>query len=260
MIEAPSLLRNPDVRHGFFTREGGHSSGIYRGLNCGLGSDDDPVFVRRNRAHVTTALGLRPDQLVTPFQTHSADVGIVSGVPDAPPKVDALVTVTPGIAVGILTADCTPVLFADPVAGVVGAAHAGWKGALSGVLEMTVDVMCELGARRKHLHAVIGPTIRQPSYEVGVEFRDRFVAAAASNADFFVRSDRRGFFRFDLTGYCTLRLGRLGLASVSDTGGDTYTDEARFYSYRRATHRKEPDYGRQIAAITLGPAAFDAGA
>jgi hypothetical protein len=260
VIEAPSLMRNPDVRHGFFTREGGHSTGIYRGLNCGLGSDDDAAIVRRNRAHVTTALGLKPDQLVTAYQTHSADVAIVSGVPDEPPKVDALVTATPGLALGILTADCTPVLFADAAAGVVGAAHAGWKGALGGVLEMTVDVMCEIGARRRHIRAVIGPTIRQPSYEVGVEFRDRFVAADAANAGLFVRSDRRGYFRFDLPGYAARRLVRLGLAGVADTGEDTYADEARFYSYRRTTHRKEPDYGRQISAITLGPAAFDAGA
>jgi len=250
-------MRNPDVRHGFFGREGGHSTGIYGSLNCGLGSNDDQANVARNRAHVATALGLAPEYLVTAFQSHTADVAIINGVPDAPPQVDALVTDKRGLALGVLAADCTPVLFADAKAGIIGAAHAGWRGAADGVLDMTVQVMCEIGGKRQDIHAVIGPTIRQVSYEVGVEFRDRFHAANTANARFFIHSDRRGFFRFDLPGYVAMRLGALGLASVSDTGEDTYADKARFFSYRRATHANEPDYGRQISAITLGPANFN---
>lgn len=259
MIEVSSLMRNPDVRHGFFTREGGHSTGIYKGLNCGLGSDDDADTVRRNRAHVAASLGVMPDQLVTAYQTHSADVAIINGIPDDPPQVDGLVTNKRGFALAILTADCTPVLFADDHAGVIAAAHAGWRGSLDGILEMTVDVMCEIGARRSNIHAAIGPAISQASYEVGVEFKDRFTEVDESSGAFFVHSDRRGFFMFDLLAYVAMRLGKLGLASVTDTELDTYADEAKFFSYRRTTHRKEPDYGRQISAITLGPAAFDAG-
>lgn len=251
-------MRNPDVRHGFFGRQGGYSAGIYASLNCGLGSDDDTGTVLRNRTHVATALGLPPYQLVTAYQTHSADVAIINGVPDDPPQVDALITAKTGLALGVLTADCAPILFADANAGVIAAAHAGWRGALSGVLEMTVQVMCEIGAGRHDIHAVIGPTIRQGSYEVGVEFRDRFDAADTRNGRFFVRSDRRGFFRFDLPAYIAHRLHPLGLASVADTGLDTYGDEKRFFSYRRATHRRDPDFGRQISAITLGPTTFDA--
>ncbi|VAW12608.1 FIG00003370: Multicopper polyphenol oxidase [hydrothermal vent metagenome] len=258
MIEAPALMRNPDVRHGFFGRIGGHSTGIYTSLNCGLGSDDDTRTVLRNRGHVATALGVLPDQLVTAYQSHTADVAIINGVPDEPPPVDALVTDKCGLALGVLAADCTPILFADARAGVIGAAHAGWRGALAGVLEMTVQVMGEIGARRQDIHAVIGPTIRQGSYEVGVEFRDRFEAADASNGRFFIHSDRRGYFRFDLPAYVAHRLAHLRLASVTDTGLDTYGDEKRFFSYRRSTHRGEPDFGRQISAITLGPATFDA--
>jgi len=249
-------MRNPDVRHGFFGREGGHSNGIYKSLNCGLGSDDDRDNVMRNRTHVATALGLEPENLVTAFQSHTADVAIINGVPDDPPQVDALVTNKRGLALGVLAADCTPVLLADAGAGIIGAAHAGWRGALDGILDMTVQVMCEIGGRRQDIHAVIGPTIRQVSYEVGVEFRDRFEAANTNNAAFFIHSDRRGFFRFDLPGYVARRLGTLGLASVFDTGIDTYANDTRFFSYRRATHANEPDYGRQISAITLGPAKF----
>jgi len=250
-------MRNPDVRHGFFGRQGGHSTGLYSSLNCGLGSDDDRAAVQRNRTHVATALGLAPDQLVTAFQSHTADVAIINGVPDEPPRVDALVTNKSGLALGVLAADCTPVLFADARAGVIGAAHAGWRGALDGVLDMTVQVMCEIGGKRQDIHAVIGPTIRQISYEVGVEFRDRFEIADQRNGRFFIHSERRGYFRFDLPGYVAKRLDALGLASVSDTGDDTYANETRFFSFRRATHRQEPDYGRQISAITLGPATFD---
>lgn len=259
MIETPALMANPEMRHGFFTRRGGWSTGIYESLNCGLGSNDDRATVERNRAHVATSLGLLPHQLVTAYQTHSSNVAVLDGPPAEPLRVDALVATTPGIAVGVLTADCAPVLFTDHVAEIVAAAHSGWRGALGGILEETVSAMEAHGAARHRIAAAIGPAIQQRAYEVGAEFRDRFIADDGANARFFVPSDRPDHFRFDLPGYCAMRLGRLGLAAVDVSRDCTYANERDYFSYRRATHRGEADYGRQISAITLGPAEFDAG-
>lgn len=253
MITADVLSRNDNVRHGFFTREGGVSTGIYASLNCGWGSDDARPSVIENRARVARALGLRDDGLLSLYQVHSADVVVVEEPwdPGQGPKADAMVTTRPGLALGVLTADCAPVLFADAEAGVVAAAHAGWKGALGGVLEATVEVMQELGADRGRIAAALGPCIRQPSYEVGPEFIDRFLADDADNGHFFRPSGREGHSLFDLAGYVLTRLDRLGVGAVGDTGGDTCMDENRFFSYRRATHRREADYGRAVSAVAL---------
>ena len=257
MIEVPALMVSPELRHGFFTRQGGWSSGIYESLNCGLGSDDLRDNVQRNRAHVATALGMMPHNLVTGHQTHSSEVAILDQIPDQAPRADALVTASTGIALGILTADCAPVLFADPAAQIVGAAHAGWRGALEGVLDATVGAMEQLGAARSQIIAAIGPAIHQGAYEVGEEFRQRFCDADAANDRFFIASDRPAHFRFDLPAYCQDRLSRLGLAQITASQNCTYSEPGLFFSYRRATHRGEADYGRQISAITLGPAGFD---
>lgn len=239
------------VRHGFFTRKGGASSGVFEGLNCGLGSSDQCHAVDMNRARVAEALGVLPEDLVTVHQTHSAiAVDITEPLTAARPEADALVTATPGLALAVLTADCQPVLFADHKAGVIGAAHAGWKGALTGILEATLDAMERLGATRRDIHAVIGPCISQRAYEVGPEFRARFVDHAAGNDRFFSAGagDR---FQFDLTGYGLARLQAAGIASARWTGHCTYSDPARFYSYRRSVHAGEADYGRLMSAIRL---------
>lgn len=244
-------LEREGIAHGFFTRHGGVSSGIYSGLNAGIGSRDDPENVRRNRSIVTGSLGVAPAMLACPYQVHSADALIVKDPfgPDRP-KADAVVTATPGLAVGVLTADCGPVLFADIESGVVAAAHAGWKGALSGVLENTVAAMIEAGADRHNIRAVLGPTISQPNYEVGPEFIDRFLAADSRNSAHFRNSASPGHGLFDLAGYIVGRLRQAGVAARS-IRACTYGDEARFYSYRRSIHRGEPDYGRQISAIVF---------
>ncbi|MEM8788587.1 MAG: peptidoglycan editing factor PgeF [Pseudomonadota bacterium] len=234
------------VAHGFFTRQGGVSAGLYDSLNCGVGAQDDPGAVAENRARVTRAM--TAEDLCTLHQAHTADViTITAPSGGARPRADAMVTATPGLALGVLTADCAPVLLADPDAGVVGAAHAGWKGALGGVLEATLDAMAALGAR--NVTAVIGPTISQAAYEVGPEFLDRFVDEDPETARFFAggAEDRA---QFDLPGYALHRLRAAG-AEAAWTGHCTYRDAARFFSYRRATHAGEPDYGRQIAAIRL---------
>lgn len=253
MIASPQLDAIGHVRHGFFTREGGRSAGIYAALNCGYGSEDDPDKVAANRDIVAGRLGVGADRLLTVWQTHSADVQVVRAPWNVlePPKADAMVTDVAGMALGVLTADCTPVLLADRERRVVGAAHAGWKGALGGVIEATVAAMEGLGAARWRIAAVIGPTISQASYEVGPEFRARFVAADDGHAGLFVPSGRAGHFRFDLAGFVRRRLDGLGLAAIEDVGLCTYADERRFFSYRRTTHRGEPDYGRQIAAIAI---------
>lgn len=251
-VTAPSLSALAGIRHAFFTREGGVSGGLYGSLNAGLGSNDDPAHVRENRRRMAEALGVRADALISCFQIHSPDV-IVADRPHAGgdrPRADAVVSRTPGIACGVATADCGPVLFADPQARVVGAAHAGWKGALSGVLEATIAAMEGLGARRGAIIAAVGPLIRQESYEVGDAFRAQFVAADPAHAHFFAPG-KPGHAWFDLPGFITHRLRAAGIAAVEDLGLDTYADETRFFSYRRATHRGEPDYGRHIAAITL---------
>jgi polyphenol oxidase len=247
-------LNADGIRHAFFTRAGGVSEGIFASLNCGFGSGDAQASVLENRRRAAAALDRAPDQLITCYQVHSPQVGFV----DRPwrredrPRADAMVTRAPGVALGILTADCAPVLFADPDARIIGAAHAGWRGAISGVLEATVAAMTELGAAPQRIAAAVGPCIAQASYEVGPEFPAPFLAEDAANAAFFVPAARADHFLFDLPGYVARRLARLGLARVARTGGDTVAEPDRFFSYRRACLRKEPDYGREISVIALG--------
>ncbi len=243
--------RPAGIRHGFFTRKGGVSDGIYAGLNVGVGSADDPASVTENRRRVAASLGVGPDRLATLHQVHSPDAIVVrEPFSGTRPKADAMVTDTPGIALGVLAADCGPVLFADPEARVIGAAHAGWKGAFTGVLESTVEAMERLGARRERIVAALGPAIAAGNYEVGPEFVDRFVAADPANERYFTPSKNAGHAMFDLNRYTLDRLAAAGVeAEMLDRC--TYGDEALFYSYRRATHRGEPDYGRQISAIVM---------
>ncbi|MBF9046229.1 peptidoglycan editing factor PgeF [Rhodobacterales bacterium LSUCC0031] len=238
------------VAHGFFGRRGGASSGIFEGLNCGGGSSDQVEIVAMNRDRVADAMGVPPEGLVTVHQVHSATAVTVHERPADRPRADALVTNTHGLALAILTADCQPVLFADRAAGVIGAAHAGWRGALDGVLEATIDQMITLGARRDQIHAVIGPTISQRAYEVGQEFLERFLDEDRDSARFFINGagDR---YLFDLPGYGLMRLRAAGIATAEWTRHCTYSEEARFFSYRRATHRGEADYGRLISVIRL---------
>jgi polyphenol oxidase len=252
MIESEHLKRS-GVAHAFFTRGGGHSTDIFASLNCGLGSGDDPDVVKMNRDVAARALGLGDGQVVTAHQVHSADVAEVTEVwpLDGRPKVDSLVTRVKGIALGVLTADCGPVLFADDNARVIGCCHAGWKGALAGVTDTTVAAMERLGAGRDHIIAVLGPTISQAAYEVGPEFPQAFLAQSSAHEAFFKPSVKAGHLMFDLPAYLRHRLNGLGLKSVHDVGLCTYSDESRFYSYRRATHRGEKDYGRLLSAVAL---------
>jgi len=253
MLLSSDLLSGiPGLRHAFFTREGGVSNGIYAGLNGGLGSSDAPAHVLENRRRMAEHMGVAPDRFLGLHQTHSPDVVTATGPWDGEvrPKADAVVTRTEGLAIGITTADCGPVLFIDPVRRVIGAAHAGWKGALTGVLESTLQAMEELGAERAQIIAAIGPMIRQPSYEVGAEFVERFLDADAEHAMFFLPSPRERHAMFDLAGFIRMRLEKAGVLMIDDLGADTYADE-RFFSYRRSVHRKEPDYGRHVHAIAL---------
>ncbi len=241
------------LRHGFFTRRGGASSGIFAGLNCGAGSSDQSATVRMNRARVAEAMEVAPQALVTIRQTHSPDVVTLSGPaePGAPcPEGDAMVTATPGVALGILTADCQPVLFADTEARVIGAAHAGWRGALDGVLENTLDAMEHLGASRARIRAVIGPCISQRAYEVGQEFLETFLDEDPAHGRFFINGVA-GKYQFDLVGFGLARLRGAGVAEAQWTGHCTYDDPARFYSYRRSVHDGQADYGRLISVIRL---------
>ena len=252
-LRAPALedFAPNGVKHGFFTRAGGVSEGIYAGLNVGLGSSDDRENVRANRARVAEWLGLPVGHLATLHQVHSPDVVTLTGPLGAErPRADALVTDRPGLALGILTADCGPVLFADAEKGVIGAAHAGWKGALGGVLENTIAAMETLGARRARTVAVLGPSISQRNYEVGPEFVSRFEEADQDNARYFIPSGRPGHALFDLNAYTVDRLGAAGVQAVC-LERCTYQEEENFFSYRRSVHRSEPDYGRQISAIML---------
>ncbi len=237
-------------RHGFFTRKGGASSGIFAGLNCGTGSSDQANIVAINRARVAEALGLDVAALVSVHQVHSPDVVTVTAAFDQKPRADAMVTATPGLALAVLTADCQPVLFADARAGVIGAAHAGWKGAQGGVLEATVDAMEALGARRGQSSAVIGPCISQTAYEVGQEFFESFTDDAPEARRFFVNGNGDRYL-FDLPSYGLWRLREAGVGHAEWTRHCTYRDPARFYSYRRTTHAGEADYGRQISVIRL---------
>jgi YfiH family protein len=237
------------VPHGFLGRRGGVSGGVHAGLNVGIGSDDDPAHVAENRRRAADAV-LPGAALVTCYQVHSAECVTVSRPRDDRPLGDALVTDRPGLLLGILTADCAPVLFADADAGVIGAAHAGWKGALAGVTDATLAAMAALGARRERIAAAIGPCIARASYEVDDAFLRRFAADDPANERFFA-SGRDGHHRFDLEAYVAQRLAAAGVRRVEALGLDTYADEARFFSYRRATHRGEPGYGRQISLIAL---------
>jgi YfiH family protein len=252
MFCASSLESCDGIRHGFFTRQGGVSKGVYGSLNCGLGSRDDAENVRLNRSLVAETLGVPPERLLTLYQIHSATAVIV----DKPwngtvSEADALVTRTPGLAIGALTADCAPVLFCDPEARVIAAAHAGWRGALLGIVEATVASMERLGAEPERVVAVIGPTISQRAYEVGADYVERFLAEEPASSPFFMTDDGSGEPHFDLAGYVAERLGRAGVGTVSDLGLCTYCDETRLFSYRRSQHHGEDDYGRQISAIVL---------
>jgi len=239
------------ITHGYFTRKGGVSEGIYRGLNVGIGSHDDRARVGENRARVARWFDAEPHRLATVHQIHSPDALIVDGSYDGSrPEADALVTATPGIVLGVLTADCGPVLFADPEARVIGAAHAGWKGTLTGILESTIEAMVSLGARRERIIACLGPSISRRHYEVGPEFVERFVAADADYRSFFSPSSRNGHAMFDLPALTVRKLTEAGV-TAENLDICTYADEDRFFSYRRTTHRREPDYGRQISAICL---------
>ena len=237
-------------RHGFFTRKGGASSGIFAGLNCGTGSSDLADAVAINRTRVAGAMGIADAALMGVNQVHSDDVVTLTGPLTTRPRADALVTATPGLVLTVLTADCQPVLFADPKAGVIGAAHAGWRGAKDGVLEATVNAMEALGARRDRIHAVIGPTISQAVYEVGPEFYETFTDDDTRSRRFFVPG-KAGRFLFDLPGYGLWRLRAAGVGLAEWTHHCTYRDPDRFYSFRRTTHAGEADYGRLISAIRL---------
>lgn len=255
----PDPLRSPllekakaqGIRHGYFTRIGGVSEGIYQGLNIGTGSADDQVLVLENRRRVAQWMGVPADHLLTAYQVHSPDV-IVARAPftGERPKADAIVTDRPGIAVGASTADCGPVLFADNETRVIGAAHAGWKGAFTGVLENTITAMESLGAKRENIVAVLGPSIGRANYEVGPEFVERFTSVDAANDRYFLPSGKPGHSLFDLNTYTVDRLRKAGVVAEC-LGRCTYAEENLFYSYRRTTHRKEPDYGRQVSAIVL---------
>jgi polyphenol oxidase len=246
IITSPAIT----ARHGFFTRKGGASSGIFAGLNCGTGSSDQAEVVAINRTRAAGAVGLPVSALVTLHQVHSADVVTVTAPFAERPKADAMVTATPGLLLAVLTADCQPVLFSDPKAGVIGAAHAGWRGAVDGVLEATLDAMEALGAHRADISAVVGPTISQAAYEVGPEFLDRFTTDDPAMTRFFAQGtgDR---VLFDLPGYGLHRMRVAGVGHAEWTGHCTYRDPARFYSFRRTTHLAEADYGRLLSAIRL---------
>jgi YfiH family protein len=249
-IRAPSL---EGAAHAFFTRQGGVSRGVYATLNGGVGSNDDPAAVAVNRARMARALGVAPENFLVPYQIHSADALAVSApwAEGERPRCDGLVTATPGLALGVTGADCGVLLFADKSAGVIGAAHSGWKGALTGMVEALVAAMEALGARRANIAAALGPTIAQRSYEVGPEFFARFEAEDATFTRFFAPSGKPDHFLFDLPGLIEMRAERAGIGAFENLRLDTYTDEARFYSYRRKTHRGEADYGRLVAAIAL---------
>jgi polyphenol oxidase len=253
-IEAPELASYPNLHHAFFTRRGGVSEGVYASLNGGLGSSDDPARVAENRRRMTEELGLAPEALISVHQVHSADAVIVEGPwTGERPRADGMATAVPGMALGITTADCGPVLFADPHVGVIGAAHAGWRGAASGILEATIEAMERLGARRHKIVAVLGPTISQAAYEVGPEFVATLTGLDPDNERFFRPGERSDHAMFDLPGYIGMRLEAAGVGEFANLGLCTYSDEERFFSYRRTTHRGEPDYGRLISAIAFTP-------
>jgi YfiH family protein len=251
-LGSPLLSAIPGLRHAFFTRDGGVSADIYESLNGGLGSNDVAAHVVENRRRMAEQMSVPPSHFLGIHQVHSPDAVVATGPWHGAlrPRADAIVTRTEGLAIGVTAADCGPILLVDPSARVIGAAHAGWKGALTGIVESTVDAMEKLGAERGGIVAAIGPLIRQHSYEVGGEFVERFVDADAENAVYFLPAEREGHAMFDLAGFIRMRLENAGVLMIDDIGIDTYSDE-RFYSYRRSVHRKEPDYGRHVHAIAL---------
>jgi YfiH family protein len=252
MIQAPTLALS-GIRHAFFTREGGVSGGLYSSLNGGVGSRDDAGHVAENRARMAATLGVAPNCLLTAYQIHSPHV-VVAEAPwpvETRPRADAIVSRTAGLAIGVSTADCGPILLADPVARVIGAAHAGWRGALTGVAEATIAAMEQLGAERRQIHAALGPMIRQDNYEVGPDLIARFAAEDQGSARFFRPAGRDGHALFDLGGYIAARLERAGVQQIEDLRLCTYAEPARFFSFRRTTHRAEADYGRHVNAIVL---------
>lgn len=254
-IACPLLTRQPGIRHGFFTRQGGVSAGLFSSLNCGYGSGDDVAIVTENRHRVAAAFGLPAEALCTAYQIHSPKAVVLDhpwAWRDAP-EADALVTTKPGIILGILTADCVPVLFADGLHHVIGAAHAGWKGAIGGVLEATLDTMIAQGAAKREIVASIGPCISQSSYEVGPEFLERFASESPENERFFIASARDGRHLFDLRGYVQNRLANAGISQLHVMPHDTCAQDALFFSYRRSCLNGEPAYGRQVSAIVLEP-------
>jgi polyphenol oxidase len=253
ILQARALAALGGIRHGFFTRAGGISQGIYATLNGGVGSNDAAATVAENRARMAAALGVEPGRLLTAYQIHSPTVVVAEApwTPETRPRADAIVTRMPALAIGISTADCGPLLFADAQAQVIGAAHAGWRGAFTGVIEATIAAMETLGAARTRIVAALGPTIHQPNYEVGPEFVARFVAADKNNVRFFTPSVRANHSMFDLPGYVAARIKTTGIAQFEDLGLCTCADPERFYSYRRTTQRAEPDYGRHVNAIAL---------
>jgi polyphenol oxidase len=252
-LQSPALSALPGVAHAFFTREGGVSEGpIYASLNGGLGSSDDRARVLENRRRMAAHLGVAPDYLLSVWQVHSPDcLAVDAPWPGERPKADAMATATPGIALAIATADCGPLLFADPKARVIGAAHAGWKGSIGGVIEATLARMEALGASRRDITVALGPMLSQANYEVGPEFIARLLAEDSGNARFFAPSVKAGHAMFDLPGYNRMRVEHAGVGVVHDMALCTYADERRFYSYRRTTHRGETDYGRLISAIVI---------
>ena len=253
MISSDLLTDHARVRHGFFTRQDGVSEGIYASLNCGFGSDDLAENVAENRRRVASRLGVAAARLVTVRQVHSPKVITAEDVwtPDEAPEGDAAVTRVRGLAIGILTADCTPILFADAEAGVIGAAHAGWRGAKSGIIEGVVHRMEQLGADRERIRAAIGPAISQNAYEVGAEFEEAFCSGEPANRAFFTARTAGGKPHFDLPAYCREALKRAGLRYIDSSELCTCENESLFFSYRRSVHRGEGDYGRQISAIVL---------
>ena len=252
-ILSAALSRSQNIRHGFFTRSGGVSEGLYSSLNCGPGSADAPGNVAENRARVARRLGGVHSDVATLYQVHSGTAVAVDGplAADERPKADGIVTATPGLVIGVLTADCAPVLFADPEAGVVGAAHAGWRGAVGGVIEATIAEMEKLGARRNRIIAAIGPSINQVSYEVGPEFEAALLESCADNKKFLLRRNPSERAHFDLPAYVEMRLKKSGVGEVERQCPCTYANESLFFSFRRSQHRSEGDYGRQISAIVV---------
>jgi YfiH family protein len=253
MLTVPILASVDGIRHGFFTRQGGVSTGIYASLNCGPGSRDNAADVKENRARVAKALGAASDRLLTPYQVHSAKAAVTDApwAPERMPEADAVVTAASGLAIGVLTADCAPVLFCDHKARVIAAAHVGWRGALSGIIDATIEAMEALGTARERIVAAIGPAISQQAYEVGAEYRDRFLAEDPEAAPYFAEDESTGELHFDLPGYVAERLARAKVANIADLRLCTYCDETRLFSYRRSKHHGETDCGRQISAIVL---------